>query len=190
MQEELQPPTLQEWVKTNPGSTINDYYRNFPVKGKTLDITKFEAVAVTVPTYRTLITSAIACCIGFIGYFSPWFSIPVLRVSVSGHEIVQMFNFFVSRKESLADIQDYVKFLYLIPVTYVIVVLGAAVRSYLLIAIGTVCNLIVIGLTMIHIMELPTPILNSITFGVYLVLISIVGQLYNLFTINFYKSEK
>lgn len=120
MQEELQPPTLQEWVKTNPGSTINDYYRNFPVKSKSLDVTKFEAVAATVPTYRTLITSAIACCIGFIGYFSPWFSVPVLHISVSGHDIVQMFNFFVSRKETLADIQDYVKLLYLIPVTYVI----------------------------------------------------------------------
>lgn len=188
-----EPPKLHEWIKTNPGGTINDYYRNFPVKTQTATTAAFKPSTFstsTTPTYRTLITSAIVCSIGFIGYFCPWFSLPVLRISVSGHEIVQMFNFFVSRKESLAHLQDYVKFLYLIPITYVIVVLGAAVRSYLLIAIGTICNLIVVGITMKYILELPTPILNSVTIGLYLVLISLVGQLYNLFTINFYKSER
>lgn len=190
----MEPPTLPDWIEANPGQSINDYYRKFPVKRETPLAAKFEAVpsvsVSTTPTYRTFITSSIVCSIGFIGYFSPWFSIPVLHISVSGHEIIQMFNFFVSRKESLADIQEYVKFLYLIPITYVIVVLGAAARSYFLIAIGTVLNLIVVGITMKYIFELPTPILNSMTFGLYLVLISIVGQLYNVFTINFYKSER
>lgn len=192
MDNELKPPTLPEWIAANPGSSINDYYKAHPVKKETVVAATYQSYTSspsTVPSYRTLITSAIVCSIGFIGYFCPWFSIPVLRISVSGHEIVQMFNFFVNRKESLADIQEYVKFLYLIPVTYVIVVLGAAARSYFLIAIGTVLNLIVVGITMKYILELPTPILNSMTFGLYLVLISIVGQLYNVFTINFYKSE-
>ncbi|MFP5436588.1 MAG: hypothetical protein ACLGH8_02255 [Bacteroidia bacterium] len=189
----MEPPTLPDWLASNPGSSINDYYRTFPVKRETLTAPRFEpqiSSTSTTPSYRTLITSAIVCSIGFIGYFSPWFSIPVLHISVSGHEIIQMFNFFVNRKESLADIQDYVKFLYLIPVTYVLVVLGAAARSYFLIAIGTVCNIMIVAVAMKYILDLPTPILNSMSIGLYLVLISIIGQLYNVFTINFYKSEK
>ncbi len=193
MSNELKPPTLSEWIANNPGGSINEYYRAHPVrKERETEVTfvSYKTPTSKTPTYRTLITSAIVCSIGFIGYFSPWFSIPVLHISVSGHEIVQMFNFFVNRKESLADIQEYVKFLYLIPITYVVVVLGASAKSYFLIAIGTLLNLIVVGITMKYILELPTPILNSMTFGLYLVLISIVGQLYNVFTINFYKSER
>ena len=189
MDNELKTPTLPEWIAVNPGSSINDYYRAHPVQRETTSVFIYQSYTSSppaVPSHRTLITSAIVCSIGFIGYFCPWFSIPVLRISVSGHEIVQMFNFFVNSNESLADIQEYVKFLYLIPVTYVVVVLGAAVRSYLMIAIGTVLNIIVVGITMKYILELPTPILNSMTFGLYLVLISIVGQLYNVFTLKFY----
>jgi len=184
----MEPPTLPEWIEANPGQSINDYYRKFPVKRET----RFDAITTVstskTPTHQTLITSAIVCSIGFIGYFCPWFSIPILRISISGHEMVQMFNFFVNRNEELTNIQDYVEFLYLIPVTYVIIVLGAATKSYFLIGIGTVFNMLIVGITMKFILDLPTQILNSTTFGIYLVLISIIGQLYNVFTINFYKS--
>jgi len=99
--------------------------------------------------------------------------------------MVQMFNFFVNRNEELTNIQDYVKFLYLIPATYVIIVLGAAIRSFLLTGLGTLLNVLVIGITMKYIFTLPTPVLNSITIGVYLVLISVVGLIYNICTLNF-----
>lgn len=188
----MEPPTVTDWIENNPGKSINDYYAKFPAKREQNTTNNYappEITQRTTPSNRSLITSAVVCSIGFIGYFSPWFSIPILRISISGHEVMQLVNFIVTRNDELTNIQDYVKLLYLIPVTYVIIVLGAALRSFFITGLGTVLNILIVGLILKCLFSMSTEMLNSVTFGMYLIIISALGQVYNIFTLQFDKPK-
>ena|GEM_PF-3479270 len=188
----MEPPTVTDWIVNNPGKSINDYYAKFPARREQTASNSFSPPEITkrkVASNRSLIISSVVCSIGFIGYFSPWFSIPVLRLSISGHEVMQLINFIVGRNEDLENIQDYVKLLYLIPVTYVIIVLGAALRSFFLTGLGTVLNILIVGLILKCLFSMSSEMLNSVTFGLYLIIISALGQVYNIFTLQFDKPK-
>lgn len=174
---------FEDWKKNNPNGTLNDYYKlghRVNYQSVSADYTTQNPSTRVLdqnPNYNLIMGLTISL-IGFIGYFLPWFKLPIFNISISGNDLMQLANLFKNHvTESSASLLRYT---FVIPVTYGIIILGAISKSYMISVIGIISNLFVVGFFLGKIfVDIPdlTPYMN---IGIYLIALSWLIMIYYL----------
>ena len=186
--------TPKEWLRTNPSGTMNDYYSYLRKNGKVY------SAPVSAPTFKNIqipqnqsvafpqstIVGIIFSTIGVIGYFTPWFSVPILNISVSGNELSQLIKFF-SERSSEGGNTVLLNYAIVIPITYAAILFGAMMKSNFTSILSGILNLVIVGFILGDIFIRFNQFLNMLSIGIYLILFSFLGVLYFLLSLNFAK---
>lgn len=186
--------TPKEWFRANPTATMNDYYSYQRKNGKVY------SAPVSVPTYNNVqihhtqtitfpqstIVGIIFSIIGIIGYFTPWFSVPILNISVSGNELSQIFKFF-SEQNVEGGSSVLLNYAIAVPITFTAILFGALMKSYFISILSGILNLVIIGFILGDIFLRFNEFLNMLSIGIYLILFSFLGILYFLLSLKFKK---
>jgi len=133
-----------------------------------------------------VIVGIIFSAIGIVGYFTPWFSLPILNISVSGNELSQITQFF-SEENTDGESIVYLKYAMAIPISYAIIIFGAMMKSYFLCILSGILNLVIVGFIIGDIFLRIPELQKMFSVGIYLNVFSCIGILYFLFTLKFSK---
>ncbi|CAM4002781.1 hypothetical protein FLAN108750_04615 [Flavobacterium antarcticum] len=192
--EENNKPTYEEWRIKFPNSTLNEYYSWIGKNGLVSQITRPQEIYIRKEDkvnynndYFALIVGVIACSLGLIGFFTPWLSIPIFNITISGNEINQLANFVEKMNQNKEVIKDvsYAKYVYVLPVNLVLLLLANLVKNGMLISIFTISLIAVIGLAANFIFTNIPEAFPMFSYGIYLIFFSTIINIYNLFNIKF-----
>lgn len=175
--------SFEDWKKENPSGSLNDYYRSGNRLISQASETTFKAIeqfvqSETKPTVNLLGIGIGA--IGFIGYFLPWFKMPLLNISVSGSDISQLTTIF--KNNITATDLKLLKYAFVIPISSAVILLGAVSKNFWLNAIGTLSSLLVIGFIVLKVYFDIPDLMPYMDIGLYLLILSCLLSVYNLFS--------
>ncbi len=192
--EENKNPTYEEWKAKYPNSTLNDYYSWIRKNGvmlqtKTTEESKIlkEETISNNNNYFSLIVGVIACSLGLIGFFTPWLSIPIINITISGNEINQLARFVEDFNQNKGTIENvsYAKYIYVLPVNLVLLLLANLIRNSVFISIFTISLIAVTGLAINYIFKNIPEAFPMFSYGIYLIFFSTIINIYNLFNVKF-----
>lgn len=184
---------FEQWKKANPSSNLNDYYTWATNNGI---ISNDNKIQVEIPkienndnkgTDYSIVIGCIACTIGLIGFFTPWFSIPIFNIKISGNEINQLANFmdrYYEKKELLSKV-SYIKYIYAIPINLSLLFITYIFKNNFLASILSLTSIILTGLLFTYILNNVSEALNLISYGLYLIAFASILNLCNLFTLKY-----
>lgn len=145
-------PTLQEWKRNNPGKSLNDYFKEYPVTTNTGSKDYTTTYSATTPPVQSNhseekeaidIASILVSVMIFIAFFLPWIDIRLLG----------MFNFVKSSGFELPYILERIyqgvppralKSIYLLPICSFVAIVAETQKSWLKPVVQIVAILIVI----------------------------------------------
>lgn len=192
--EENKNPTYEEWKAKYPNSTLNEYYswirkNGVIVQTKTTEepkILKEETISNN-NNYFSLIVGVVACSLGLIGFFTPWLSIPIFNITISGNEINQLARFVEDYYQNKGTIENvsYAKYIYILPVNLVLLLLANLIRNSVFISIFTISLIAVTGLAINYIFKNVPEAFPMFSYGIYLIFFSTIINIYNLFNVKF-----
>lgn len=192
--EENKNPTYEEWKAKYPNSTLNEYYSWIRKNGvmlqtKTTQETKIikEENISNNNNYFALIVGVIACSLGLVGFFTPWLSIPIFNITISGNEINQLAGFvedYNQNKETIENV-SYAKYIYVLPVNLVLLLLANLFRNSVFISIFTISLIAITGLAINYIFKNIPEAFPMFSYGIYLIFFSTIINIYNLFNVKF-----
>lgn len=192
--EENKNPTYEEWKAKYPNSTLNEYYswnrkNGVMLQTKTTEepkILKEETISNN-NNYFSLIVGVVACSLGLIGFFTPWLSIPIFNITISGNEINQLARFVEDYNQNKGTIENvsYAKYIYVLPVNLVLLLLANLIRNSVFISIFTISLIAVTGLAINYIFKNIPEAFPMFSYGIYLIFFSTIINIYNLFNIKF-----
>ena len=192
--EENKNPTYEEWKAKYPNSTLNDYYSWIRKNGvmsqtKTTEESKIlkEETISNNNNYFSLIVGVVACSLGLIGFFTPWLSIPIFNITISGNEINQLARFVEDYNQNKGTIENvsYAKYIYVLPVNLVLLLLANLIRNSVFISIFTISLIAVTGLAINYIFKNIPEAFPMFSYGIYLIFFSTIINIYNLFNVKF-----
>lgn len=174
--------SFEDWKKENPSGSLNDYYRsgNRPIIAHTSETTYKPIEQIVQPeTKQNLNMLGIGIgIIGFVGYFLPWFKIPLFNISISGNDISQLTTIF--KNHITATDVKLLKYAFVIPIGYAVILLGAVSRNFWLNAIGTLSSLLVVGFIVLKVYFDIPDLMPYMDIGLYLLILSCLLAIYNL----------
>ena len=192
--EENKNPTYEEWKAKYPNSTLNDYYSWIRKNGVMLQtktteepkILKEETISNN-NNYFSLIVGVVACSLGLIGFFTPWLSIPIFNITISGNEINQLARFVEDYNQNKGTIENvsYAKYIYVLPVNLVLLLLANLIRNSVFISIFTISLIAITGLAINYIFKNIPEAFPMFSYGIYLIFFSTIINIYNLFNVKF-----
>lgn len=192
--EENKNPTYEEWKAKYPNSTLNEYYSWIRKNGVMLQtktteepkILKEETISNN-NNYFSLIVGVVACSLGLIGFFTPWLSIPIFNITISGNEINQLARFVEDYNQNKGTIENvsYAKYIYVLPVNLVLLLLANLIRNSVFISIFTISLIVVTGLAINYIFKNIPEAFSMFSYGIYLICFSTIINIYNLFNVKF-----
>ncbi len=192
--EENKNPTYEEWKAKYPNSTLNEYYSWIRKNGVMLQtktteepkILKEETISNN-NNYFSLIVGVVACSLGLIGFFTPWLSIPIFNITISGNEINQLARFVEDYNQNKGTIENvsYAKYIYVLPVNLVLLLLANLIRNSVFISIFTISLIAVTGLAINYIFKNIPEAFPMFSYGIYLIFFSTIINIYNLFNVKF-----
>ncbi|WP_415060362.1 hypothetical protein [Flavobacterium sp.] len=192
--EENKNPTYEEWKAKHPNSTLNEYYSWIRKNGVAIQITKpqeiyirKEEIGINKNDYFALIVGVVACSLGLIGFFTPWLSLPIFNITISGNEINQLASFVekVNQNKETIENVSYVKYIYVLPVNLVLLLLANLIKNAVLISIFTITLIAITGLAVNYIFKNIPEAVPMFSYGIYLIFFSLIVNIYNLFNIKF-----
>lgn len=192
--EENKNPTYEEWKAKYPNSTLNEYYSWIRKNGvmlqtKTTEEPKIlkEETKSNNNNYFSLIVGVVACSLGLIGFFTPWLSIPIFNITISGNEINQLARFVEDYNQNKGTIENvsYAKYIYVLPVNLVLLLLANLIRNSVFISIFTISLIAVTGLAINYIFKNIPEAFPMFSYGIYLIFFSTIINIYNLFNVKF-----
>jgi len=165
---------FEDWKKSNPHGSLNEYFRSV----QRTEIPAYDNDPVYVETksvnneinYRNFIIGISISLIGFIGYFLPWFTIPIFNISVSGNDITQLSNLFKNHL-STTNI-SFVKYSFCIPISYGVIFLGAISKSYITSVVGILASILTVGFLLFKILFDMQDLISFMNIGIYAIGIS------------------
>lgn len=193
--------SFDEWKNDNPNGSLNNYYAIFRTN-HTMPYTKVEAeipiVKYEEPNHISLIVGCVAGVLGLIGYFTPWFSIPMLNISVSGNEVKQLVTLFSGYTNMVQDssikgslpitqnmrLNTVLYAINSIPFVYILLLLGSIIKSNIITIMASLLSLAITGYIVYFFINIPQ-IISFTSVGIYLIGLSCVITIYNLFTLKF-----
>ena len=178
--------SFDDWKLKNPNGSLNEFYSQvkhpmprieninlaISVEREQIEISNFES--------KKLMFVGIITLIGIVGYFSPWFTIPLFNISISGNDLRQL-STIVSKFAKVNQNSLILKYSWAIPVSYILFFVGNLLKSYFLtflsgsISIGYFLGIIIL----IHTSSFE--IINFLSIGIYLLMINFLLILYYLF---------
>ena len=137
--------------------------------------------------YFSLIVGVVACSLGLIGFFTPWLSIPIFNITISGNEINQLARFVEDYNQNKGTIENvsYAKYIYVLPVNLVLLLLANLIRNSVFISIFTISLIAVTGLAINYIFKNIPEAFPMFSYGIYLIFFSTIINIYNLFNVKF-----
>lgn len=192
--EENTTPAFNEWKAKNPNGSLNEYYTWVRKNGVAIQSAKPIEVYHTKEertynnnNYFGLIVGVVACSLGLVGFFTPWLSIPIFNITISGNEINQLANFIEQTNQDKIKVENvsYVKYIYVLPVNLFLLLLANLIKNGLLISIFTICLIVVTGLIISFIFKNIPEAVPMFSYGIYLIFFSLIINIYNLFNIKF-----
>lgn len=174
--------SFEDWKKGNPNGSINDYYKS--VGRKSYQVASndnytspqpLKSVEIQNSNYNLLVGVSISL-IGFIGYFLPWFKVPIFNITISGNDLVQLANIF--KNQITTSNSSFLKYTYVIPLTYGLIILGTIAKSYFVSAIGIITNLFVIGFLLGKLFFDIPDLVPYINIGIYMIGLSWLLMIY------------
>ena len=186
--------TPKEWLGSNPGGTMNEYYAQLRKKGRVnsqhASVSTFgpnhRNSQLNIPVYQSMIAGLVFSTLGIVGYFTPWFSLPILNLSVSGNELFQIKQFF-SENNNEIDKFSYLKYAVAIPISYAAIIFGSLMKSDFLCILSGILNLAIVGFIFGTLLYQYPGLLKMFSLGIYLSIFSFIGILYFLLTLKFSK---
>lgn len=173
--------TFEDWKKNNPNNSLNDYYSWVKINGLSVDDNKFDVIVPRIENndnkreYQSIIIGSIACVVGLVGFFTPWFSFPIFNITISGNEINQLANFmdnYYEKKELVSNV-TYIKYVYAIPINLALLLITYFFRSSILTSILTIALLVFTGLLFGYIINnVSDTALNLVSYGLGLIALS------------------
>jgi hypothetical protein len=186
---------FEDWKKENPNGSINDYYKlgnrttfhnlnvvtNQNLKPElnnlqtqpTVNVNNFDS---------NLLIGILLSIIGFTGYFLPWFKLPIFNISISGNDLMQLSNFFENQR--LKDDISLMKYTFIIPITYCIILLGTISKNYTLTALSAIINLLVIGFFFGKIFFTIPDLFPYLNIGIYMILFCWIVTIYYIIVLK------
>lgn len=185
--------TPKEWLRSNPNRTMNDYYTHLRKKGivnsPLVSVSTYDpnnrSIQFNIPVYQSMIVGLIFSTLGIVGYFTPWFSLPILNLSVSGNELFQIKPFFSENTQT--DNFSYLKYSVAIPITYAAIIFGSLMKSYFLCILSGILNLVIVGLILGILFYQYPGLFKMSSYGIYLDILSFLGIFYFLLNLKFSK---
>lgn len=191
----------EDWKLNFPDGTLNEYYAWLRKKGNTdFLITKplreteiFNNIPTNVKetnetNYYFLAIGIFACIIGFVGFFTPWLTlpIPVLKISISGNEINQLANYVNNNYDVGINGKTvtYIKYIYSLPITIVLILISYLIKNNLLITIFTILYLVFFTIFFHYFLNTLDNLFTLLNYGFYLTALSVVITLFNLFNLK------
>lgn len=192
--EENKNPIYEVWKAKYPNSTLNEYYSWIRKNGVMLQtktteepkILKEETISNN-NNYFSLIVGVVACSLGLIGFFTPWLSIPIFNITISGNQINQLARFVEDYNQNKGTIENvsYAKYIYILPVNLVLLLLANLIRNSVFISIFTISLIAITGLAINYIFKNIPEAFPMFSYGIYLIFFSTIINIYNLFNIKF-----
>lgn len=178
--------TYNEWKLKNPSGSLNEYYSIHKIKPlnsnntyvisnkaeETIDTRSFES--------NKLIFAGIISAIGIIGYFSPWFTIPLFNISISGNDLRQL-STIVLKFVKVNQNSMVLKYSWIIPCGYIIFFIGNLLKSFLITFLGALVSIAFFILVTITLYNSPIEIINFISIGFYLLFVNFFILIYYIF---------
>lgn len=183
---------FEDWRKENPNGSLNDFYSSARKNNNAIVSYPFvEKVIVYEPAnidsqqklkvQQSIVIGITASLLCGIGFFAPWFSIPIFNLSISGNEISQLANLMAKYSETEINI-SLINYIYIIPITSALLLVGNLVKSYALTSISGIINLFFVGFVIGFIInEIPNAV-SLMSFGLYMIITSWFLLLYFLIT--------
>lgn len=186
--------TFEEWKKEKPNGSLNDYYSWVRTNGLTTYDNKFDVIIPRIENndnkkeHQSIIIGSIACVVGLVGFFTPWFSFPIFNITISGNEINQLANFmdnYYEKKELVSKV-TYIKYVYAIPINLTLLLITNFFRSNVLTSILTITLLVFTGMLFGYIINnVSDAALNLVSYGLGLIALSCIVNFCNLFTLKY-----
>lgn len=192
--EENKNPSYEEWKVKYPNNTINDYYSWIAKNDIAIQTTRPQEIYIQEEqnvidnnNYFALIVGVIACSLGLIGFFTPWISIPIFNITISGNEINQIASFMgkINQNKEVIENVSYAKYIYVLPVNLVLLLLANLIKNGVLISLFTVSLVAIIGLAVNYIFKNIPEAVPMFSYGIYLIFFSAIINIYNLINIKF-----
>ena len=193
--EEKQNNTYENWKVTNPNGNLNEFYihlrntnsLNYTPINNINSITNQYYLKKETQNFISVIVGCIACVLGLIGFFTPWFSLPIFKISISGNEMSQLSNLLGNYIKNQNNIQNInlIKFTYIIPITYILIFLGSIIKSYFLTILVSIINLVSVGIIVGFLFYNIPQAFSIISYGIYITILTWFVILYNAFTLKF-----
>ena len=178
--------SFSEWKQKNPNGSLNEFYSQVkhPVQRienmiPVISVEK-EHKEISDLDSKKLMFAGIISVIGIVGHFSPWFTVPLFNISISGNDLRQL-STIVSKFAKVNQNSLILKYSWAIPISYILFFVGNLLKSYLLTFLNGIISIGYFLGVIILIYTSSFEIMNFLSIGIYLILINFLLTLYYLF---------
>lgn len=171
---------IEEWKKSNPGKSLNEFYSENRSSSKNAEPARAVRHDISTKNVYDQVLGSIIAMLGIIGYFGTWIKIPILNISVSGQDFLLLKQIFTNDNSV-----DLLKYSFLIPASYILICFAAFVKSWFITFLTILMNLTMVGFILCLFVQKFNDIQSMISYGLYLLLLSQLLNLFFLYKITF-----